>query len=108
MLFYISGKITGTDDYLERFAAAEEQLKTAGHVVINPAKMHSEWAEGVDYDELMLLCFKEIDLADGVYQLADWKDSKGACMEYGYAVAKDKLIIEEECVMEGGVENGSI
>ena len=35
---YISGKITGTDDFKERFAAAESKLKLQGWRVISPVK----------------------------------------------------------------------
>ena len=35
---YISGKITGTTDFVERFARAESHLKLQGWRVINPVK----------------------------------------------------------------------
>lgn len=35
---YISGKITGTDDFRERFAAAESKLKLQGWRVYQPCK----------------------------------------------------------------------
>lgn len=35
---YISGKITGTTDFVERFARAESRLKLQGWRVINPVK----------------------------------------------------------------------
>ncbi len=38
-LIYISGKVSGTDDYMERFAKAEKKLTEQGFSVINPAKM---------------------------------------------------------------------
>ena len=41
-MIYISGKITGTDDYLERFEAAENHLNNSDILdVINPAKVNS-------------------------------------------------------------------
>lgn len=39
---YISGKITGTDDYIERFQEAEKRINDLMDVdVINPAKICS-------------------------------------------------------------------
>lgn len=37
MKLYISGPITGTDDYMERFAAAQKELEEEGWSVVNPA-----------------------------------------------------------------------
>ena len=39
MRTYISGPITGTTDYKERFAVAEQAINAAGYVAINPEKM---------------------------------------------------------------------
>ena len=34
-----------------------------------------------------------LDIADAIYMMTGWEKSKGACIEYGYAQAKDKKII---------------
>lgn len=39
---YISGPITGTDNYMERFEKAENGLKALGVSVVNPAKVNVE------------------------------------------------------------------
>ena len=39
MKIYISGAITGTDDYMKRFAKAEKELTEKGYSVVNPAKV---------------------------------------------------------------------
>ena len=38
MKVYISGKITGNENYLEEFSKAEKELKYCGYDVVNPAK----------------------------------------------------------------------
>jgi hypothetical protein len=38
MKLYISGKITGDENYQEKFAEAERRLVDAGYEVVNPAK----------------------------------------------------------------------
>lgn len=37
-----------------------------------------------------------MDLCEAVYMLKGWQESKGANREYGYALAKDKIIIFEK------------
>lgn len=71
MRIYISGPITGTDDYMERFAKAEEELTAAGHQVYNPAHANSFMPEG-------------------------WQQSRGAKMEHAVAAGMGyKLMFEE-------------
>ena len=64
---YISGAITGTVGYLERFSIAEEKLKTLGY--------HK--------------------MCDGIYMIPGWEDSRGAKLEYTYARCVDMVVIEE-------------
>ena len=40
MKIYISGKITGTTDYIQRFGRAEKAL--SNYIVINPAKGNAQ------------------------------------------------------------------
>lgn len=47
MRIYISGPITGTTDYKERFAVAEEKLKANGYEVVNPAKLAAALPESL-------------------------------------------------------------
>lgn len=96
MRIYISGAITGTDDYMERFRAAEERLTAAGHKVYNPAHANSYMPEGTNYEEYMQIAFLLLDMADTIYMLRGWENSKGANREYGYALGRDKNIVYEE------------
>ena len=40
MKIYISGKITGTTDYIKRFERAEKAI--SNYIVINPAKVNAQ------------------------------------------------------------------
>lgn len=40
MRIYISGAITGTEDFRERFLEAEKGLIAAGHNTVNPARLN--------------------------------------------------------------------
>lgn len=96
MKIYISGPITGTDDYLERFAAAEERLKAEGGEVINPAKVNAQLPASTTYNQYMAMAYMMLDMADAIYMLDGWEKSKGACIEYGYAKARDKIIVYQD------------
>lgn len=96
MKVYISGPITGINDYLEKFNKAEEYLTEQGYTVINPAKVNSNLPPDTSYDNIMKMCYVMLDMADSIYMLPGWEKSKGACIEYGYAKAKGYLIIEKD------------
>lgn len=95
MRVYLSGAITGTTDYMERFKAAEEKLILDGHTVFNPAAVNSMMPAETTYAEYMRVSFTLLDMCDAIYMMRGWQDSKGANREYGYAHAKDIKILEE-------------
>lgn len=95
MRIYISGPITNVVDYKEKFARAVEKIK-AMHPeaeVINPTMI--ELPASCTHKDYMRIDFMLLDLADAIYMLNGWDMSKGACMEYGYAMARDLIIMEE-------------
>lgn len=85
MKIYISGPITGTDDYMERFQKAEDELAANGHMVYNPAHANSFMPEGTTYDEYMEISFCLLGMADAIYMMDGWEKSKGANMELARA-----------------------
>ena len=85
---YISGAITGTDDYFFRFVNAERILTAIGHSVINPAMVNSMLPEDTTHEEYMKMSFCMLDMCDTIYMLDGWEKSCGACQELGYAIAK--------------------
>lgn len=96
MRIYISGPITGTDDYMERFARSEEKLKKRGYSVINPAAVNSMLPSDTTYDEYMKMSLAMLDMCGAIYMMEGWEKSCGANMEYGYALANDYIILREE------------
>lgn len=86
MKIYISGPITGTDDYMERFQKAEDELTAKGHTVYNPAHANSFMPEGTTYEEYMKISFCLLDMADTIYMMDGWEKSKGANMELARAM----------------------
>lgn len=101
---YLSGPITGIADYHQRFKKAKVELVAAGYKnIANPAELDGVINEG-KYEEYMSLCMSLLDMCDVVVMLPGWKESFGANREYGYALAKNKLIFELEDMLE--VQNG--
>lgn len=84
---YISGKITGTTDFMERFGSAEEKLKFMGYAVLNPAHANSYMPEDTTWEEYMKVSLTLLQMADAIYMLNGWEDSKGARQEYEFALS---------------------
>ena len=95
MKIYISGAISNTDDFMERFAKAEKELTEKGYSVVNPAKVNAQLPEDTSYEDYMKMSFCMLDMCDAIYMLQDWKKSCGANREYGYSLAKDMIIMYE-------------
>ena len=95
MKIYISGAITGTNDYMERFAKAEKELTDKGYSVVNPAKVNAQLPEDTSYEEYMKMCFCMLDMCDEIFMLKGWSKSCGSNREYWYAMGNCKTIICE-------------
>ena len=96
MRIYISGPITNVLDYKEKFATAEQYLKMTypNAEIINPTMI--VLPSSCTHEDYMKIDFILLDLADAIYMMPGWELAKGACMEYGYAMAKDLIILKEE------------
>lgn len=85
MKIYISGPITGTKGYEERFRIAEEALKAAGHTVINPARVNAELPEGTTHREYMSMSIAMLRMCDCIFMMQGWQESRGCNIEFEYA-----------------------
>lgn len=95
MKIYISGAITGTTDYMERFAKAEKELTERGYSVVNPAKVNAQLPEDTTYEEYMKMRFCMLDMCEAIFMLKGWSKSCGSNREYWYAMGNCKTIICE-------------
>lgn len=95
MRVYISGAITGTDDYIERFAKAENELIEKGYSVVNPAKVNAQLPQDTTYEEYMKMCFCMLDMCDSIYMLRGFEKSCGAKRELEFAKSEDMEIMYE-------------
>lgn len=85
MKVYISGPVTGTGDYMERFARAERCLRAEGHTVINPAKVGAQLPAGTAHEEYMKISLAMLDMCNMAFMLEGWQECKGCGIEFEYA-----------------------
>ena len=76
---YISGRITGDPDFLQKFAEAEKHLEARGFEVVNPTTLPHD--HGKSWGEYMVECLKALLDCDGVYMLKGWAGGRGARIE---------------------------
>lgn len=91
---YISGPITGTVDYMERFKEAEEKLRKAGYDPVNPAEINSHLPEDTSWETYMGQSLKLLCNCDAIYLMRNWIQSRGAKIEQMVAQAMDKEVVE--------------
>lgn len=105
---YLSGPITGVEDFVERFQEADKLLRGQGYQVINPAPLYMVMPGDATHEEYMQIDLQLIDLADGIVLLPGWENSRGANREIGYALGTDKHVLKLENFKEGKNDRGSI
>ena len=85
MRIYISGAITGHDDYMERFRRAEMKLKAEGHQVFNPARIFEMVQTSIGwelkYESLLAADLAMLQSCDAIYFLRGYEYSNGARTE---------------------------
>lgn len=94
MRIYISGAITNNKDFKKDFENAEVELKKKflKASIINPSKLKDVFPGGT-YEEYMDICLNLLKKCEYIHQINGWEDSQGACIEYGYALAKNISVI---------------
>lgn len=89
MVLYLSGPITGIENYRDRFQRAKTDLIAKGHVPLNPAELPDGLLKYEDYIQIGI---QELDVSEGIVMLPGWKKSNGAKMELLYALCHRKTI----------------
>lgn len=100
MTIYLSGQISGDDNYFLRFLSYELKLKKdyPDCEVINPAKVGQTYPKSFTYAQFISHDLMLLDSSDAIAQIPGWKKSTGACIEFGYAVAKGKKVIVMDAI----------
>lgn len=95
MKIYISGPITGTEDYMERFARAEELLHAEGHAAVNPAKVGAQLPEETTHGEYMKLSIAMLGMCEAAFVMEGWERSKGCREEIRHALRNGIRVVFE-------------
>ncbi len=89
---FISGQVSGLEYYVAygNFSYADRQLSSMGYQVINPIKLcRKNWS----WLRCMAKCLWAIIFCHKIYQLDNWKESRGARIEYKWAKLLNKTFL---------------
>lgn len=93
---YISGPMAGCPDSNgAAFLAAQERLKAAGAVAVNPNRL-SNLEKPITREQAMKVDISDLLRCDSVYMLRGWQDSEGATLELSVARAIGLDVFHEE------------
>ena len=94
---YISGQISGKEDYMIHFSNAKRYLLSTGVFtgVVNPAEVGYVLPMDFVHEEYMTVSLAILSMCDAIYMLDGWQNSEGAKEEYAMAKAKGIDIIYE-------------
>ena len=103
MRIYLSGPITGQQNYRRVFREAQSILESLGHDdIVNPAELCSVVnVEKMDYEQLMNICIDLLTTCDVLILLPGWEKSHGCGREWGIAHENDMIIMEFEDYVGG-------
>lgn len=94
-IVYISGPITGVNDYYANFVNAHIELHRAGFLVINPAEITNSLPKGLPWEAYMDTTLPLLRYCDAIYSLKGWENSPGARIEREYAARLGLEIMNE-------------
>ena len=95
MIIYISGPMSGVEDYnYERFYDVAYLLRNKGNEVLNPAENNPE---PPTYENFMAMSLKQVEACDVVVLLEGWMSSPGARDEVAHAKlhGKEIMLVEQ-------------
>lgn len=93
MRIYLSGPITNNPNARHDFARVERELRWGGIPdIVNPEAVLRGLR--MSHDEYLHVCRALLEVSDVMLLLPGWRDSKGACLEVGIAMANKIRIYE--------------
>lgn len=94
---YISGPVTGTSDYVQKFQKMENFIKRSFSDldVVNPVRIMSQMPD-TTYKQYLKLSLQLLDDCDLLVLLNGSEESKGCLVEVAYAKALGKEVLYED------------
>lgn len=90
---YISGGITGIDNYEELFKQKQIEIEKQGYEVVNPALLGEIMPKSATWQEYMDICIPLLKMCDSIHMLDGWEKSKGANEELKFAVTNGLAVV---------------
>ena len=91
---YISGPITGVENYREIFLKKQLELEKLGNEVVNPSLLYLIMPSSSTWQEYMDICIPLLKLCDKITMLKGYENSKGACEELKYALQNGIMLYD--------------
>lgn len=88
MIIYIAGPITNNKNYKAEFNEVQKNFEYSGNIVLNPTWLPS----GLEDGQYMKICIAMMEIAEMVFFLEGWENSKGACFEYEWCKYNEKYV----------------
>lgn len=102
---YISGKITGNENYKRQFEKREKELKSLGYYPINPVKIYERLkvclGREPSRDEIMAEDIRKLKQCDYINHLPNREGSEGAREEHRVAVENNITILQVQMLSHG-------
>ena len=87
---YISGPITGVENFREIFLKKQLELEKLGNEVVNPSLLYLIMPSSSTWQEYMDICIPLLKLCDKITMLKGYENSRGSCEEL-------------ECALQNGI-----
>ena len=112
MIIYLSGPITGSQNYRQEFSEAKAFWIRRGFEVINPVELDAilpgsiirgaaQKLYGIEYEKIMDVDLALLRMCDAVGFLRGWEKSKGAMTEYQMAkITRKSIFTQGKCGWE--------
>ena len=85
MFVYLSGPVTGIDDYAERFNKAQEAVSGKGYDPVSPISVVALRGSIFTWSDCMKVCISLMEKCDCMVMLDGWRTSVGARIEHAWA-----------------------
>lgn len=93
-LIYLSGPVTGTNDYPDRFEKAEKTMCDLGYTPINPIAC-VRLPECCTHEEWMKVEIALLGICKGIFLMRGWENSEGCREEFEAAKKNGKCVMIE-------------